>query len=142
MRRTLLGAAWLALSASAFGQAPTLAEVKAKDARQLSTDELKQLLPGAKVVSRISTGSTRSWENKADGTLTASTDNRGNPQIHGSTVGNGTWRLDDRGTYCVTINWPRLEEKWCRYVFKAADKYYAVNRLDDAAPTSELEFSK
>ena len=142
MRRMLLAALWLFLSAPAFGQSLTLADVKAKDAKQLSAEDLKQLLPGAKVVSHTNTGSTRSWENKADGTFTASSDNRGNPGAHGATTGSGTWRLDDKGTYCVTISWPRTEEKWCRYVFKAADKYYVVNKLDDAAPTFEMEISK
>ncbi len=142
MRRTLFASLCLAVSASAFGQPLTLADVKAKDAKQLSAEEMKQLLPGARIVSHTNTGSTRSWENKADGTFTASTDNRGNPGVHGATTAAGTWRLDDKGAYCVTIAWPRTEEKWCRYLFKASDKYYAVNKLDDAAPTFALEISR
>ena len=31
---------------------------------------------------------------------------------------------------------------WCRYIFKAGDKYYGFGKLDDSAPASEFEFSK
>jgi len=34
-------------------------------------------------------------------------------------------------TYCVTIKWNRTTEDWCRYVFKAGDKYYAFDTLED-----------
>ena len=40
----------LMFSTFAAGQALTLADVKTKGAVQLSADDLKQLLPGAKVV--------------------------------------------------------------------------------------------
>ena len=60
-------------SASALAGAQTLnfADVKAKNATQLGADDLRTLVPGAKVVSRTSQGSTRTWENKPDGTFTA-----------------------------------------------------------------------
>jgi hypothetical protein len=53
----------------AGAQVTTLADVKAKNGVQLSAEELKQLMPGAKVVSRTQAGSTRRWENDPDGTL-------------------------------------------------------------------------
>ena len=57
-------------------------------------------------------------------------------------IGNATWRVADEGTYCVTIDWNRRSEDWCRYIFKASDKYYGVGKLEDSAPAHELEFSK
>lgn len=31
----------------------------------------------------------------------------------------------------MTIKWNRTTEDWCRYVFKAGDKYYAFDTLED-----------
>jgi hypothetical protein len=141
MFRAIVVAFALGLSSLAIGQSLTLNDVKAKNGNQLAAEDVKQLLPGAKVVSRTNAGSTRSWENKPDGTLTASSDNRGNPGAHGASTASGTWRLSDQGAYCVTINWQRSEEKWCRFIFKTGDKYYGVNKLEDSAPAHEFEFS-
>jgi hypothetical protein len=127
----------------AAAQALTLAEVKAKGGVELSASDLKQLMPDAKVVNRLPTGSTRHWTNKAEGTFVASTDGRslsGGRNIPAS--GPGSWRLADNGTYCVKIDWGMLKEDWCSYIFKAGDKYYGVRRLDDSAPAGEFEFSK
>jgi hypothetical protein len=46
-------------------QGVNLAEVKAKNGVQLSAEELKQLMPGAKVVSYTNAGSTRRWEKQS-----------------------------------------------------------------------------
>jgi hypothetical protein len=128
----------------ANAQVPTLADVKTRNAVQLSTDDLKQLMPSAKVVSRTIAGSTRNWENTANGALVASSDGKG--FTVGSTRGGssaGTWRIADKGTYCVTIQWSaRTSEEWCRYIFKDGDKYYGFGRLEDSAQASEFEFSK
>ena len=128
----------------AYAQVLTLADVKTKNAVQLSADDLKQLMPSAKVVSRTNTGSTRNWENATNGTLVASSDGKGYTQ--GNTKpgsGSGTWRVADKGTYCVTIQWSvRTSEEWCRYIFKAGDKYYGFGRLEDSAQASEFEFSR
>jgi len=56
MRRTIFVAATLLVCTFAFGEGLTLADVKAKIAVQLSADELKQLLAGAKVVNQIPSG--------------------------------------------------------------------------------------
>jgi Protein of unknown function (DUF995) len=109
----------------------------------VSAEELKQLIPGAKVVSRTDAGSTRNWENKTDGTFVASSDSAGKGSGRSRPgSGNGTWRVADDGTYCVAIEWNRTPEKWCRHIFKAADKYYGVAKLEDSAPAHEFEFSK
>jgi hypothetical protein len=142
MLRAIVAAVVIGLSSLAIGQTLTLNDVKAKGGKQLTAEDVAQLLPGAKVVSRTNTGSTRSWENKADGTLVASSDNRGNPGYHGAATASGTWRLSDKGAYCVTIAWQRVEEKWCRFIFKTGDKYYGVNKLEDGAAAFELDFQK
>jgi len=129
-------------AAVANAQVLTLADVKGKGAVQLSADDLKQLISGAKVVSRTDAGSTRRWENKADGTFVASSDSVGKAGRARPHSGNGTWRVADGGTYCVDIQWPLAPEKWCRYIFKASDKYYLVGKLEESAPAHELEFSK
>ncbi len=131
----------------AAGQALTLAEVKAKDAVQLSADDLKQLLPGAKVVTKTPTGSTRNWENGAGGNVVASTDGRGSAYTGNrtlATTGHGAWKIDDKGAYCVAIRWGTMNvsEDWCRYIFKAGDKYYTFAALDDTARAWQFEISK
>jgi hypothetical protein len=123
----------------------TLADVKSKNAVQLSASELKQLMPSVKVVRRTNAGSTRMWTNTADGTMVASSDAK-RVSSGGRTFassGPGTWRVTDKGTYCVTIQWSvRTSEEWCRYIFKDGDKYYGFGKLEDTAPANEFEFSK
>ena len=143
MLRTMVVMVSMGISSAVAAQALTLADVKGKNAVQLSADELKQLMPGAKVVSLTNAGSTRSWENNANGTIVASSDGKaGNSGRARPGSGNGTWRVDDKGTYCVTIQWNMAAEEWCRYIFKAGDKYYGFGRLEDTARSTEFEFSK
>ncbi len=143
MFRTILAALPVVACSLAGAQDLTLADVKAKNAVQLSADDLKQLMPGAKVVSRTNAGSTRLWQNKEDGTFVAGSDGRG---VSGGRTtpgtGTGTWRVADNGRLCVAIQWTRINEDWCRYMFKAGDKYYGFGKLDDSAVASEFEFSK
>ena len=120
----------------------TLADVKAKNGVQLSAEELKQLMPGAKVISRTQAGSTRTWTNGADGTFVASTDGRGFSGKTNYSTAPGTWRVGVNGRLCVKINWNVSADDWCRVMFKVGDKYYGVGRLDDNAPASEFEISK
>jgi hypothetical protein len=56
--------------------------------------------------------------------------------------GSGTWTVDAKGSYCVHIQWPMQTEEWCRYIFKAGDKYYTFLTLDDSARAWEFEISK
>jgi hypothetical protein len=128
----------------AQAQVLTLADVKAKNAVQLSADDLKQLMPSAKVVSHTNAGSTRKWENGTDGTFVASSDSKG--VAAGRTrmsTGQGTWRVADNGRYCVTIKWSLTSsEEWCRYIFKEGDQYYGFGKLEDDAQATAFEFSK
>jgi hypothetical protein len=83
------------------------------------------------------------WENKPDGTFVASSDGRGSTGGKNvSGTGNGTWKVTPEGRYCVAIQWNRISEDWCRLMFKVADKYYGVGKLDEAAIANEFEFSK
>jgi hypothetical protein len=125
-------------------QAVTVGDIKAKGGVQLSADDLKQLMPDAKVVSSLATGSTRRWTNNAGGTFVASTDGRSfNAGRTLPASGQGSWHVADNGTYCVNIKWGGLlTEDWCSYFFKTGDKYYAARRLDDSAPASEFEITK
>jgi hypothetical protein len=141
MRRTVLFAVALLICTSASGEALTLADVKAKSGVQLGADELKQLLTGAKVANQIPSGSTRRWENRPGGDLSASSDGRGLPTPRVFS-GSGTWNVDAKGAYCVHIQWPTQTEEWCRYILKAGDKYYTFLTLDDSARAWEFEISK
>ena len=146
MLRLLVVVGSLGVCAVAVGQALPLADVKAKGGVQLTADELKQLMPGAKIVNMTAAGSTRRWTNNTDGTLVASSDGRGSTVTSGRNMpagGQGTWHLADNGTYCVNIKWGvMMTEEWCSYFFKAGDKYYAARRLDDSAPTGAFDISK
>ena len=67
----------LGFCSTSFAAMETLADVKANGGVELSAADLKELMPGAKVISRTQAGSTRTWQNKLDGTLSASSDGRG-----------------------------------------------------------------
>jgi hypothetical protein len=143
MFRIIAAALALGLCTDAAAQITTYVDVKAKNGVQLATADLKQLMPGAKVISRTQAGSTRTWENKPDGTLSASTDGRGvSGGRNAYTQSSGIWRVSDEGRYCVKIPWPRSPDDWCFYMFKVGDKYYGVSRLDDSANANEFEFAK
>jgi hypothetical protein len=146
MRKLVLFAISMMVCTFAAGQALTLADAKTKDAVQLSADDLKHLLPGAKVVTKTATGSTRNWENGPDGNFVASTDGRGSAYTGNRSLpstGHGTWKINDKGAYCVTIQWGMsVSEDWCRYIFKAGDKYYTFATLDDTARSWQFEISK
>ena len=125
-----------------------LNDLKAQNAIQLTAEELKQLMPNAKVVSYYVEGgtSTRRWTNESDGKFVASSDlgsGTGPMQRRGGSTAQGTWHVGDNGTYCVTIDWRTRSENWCRYIFKVGGKYYGVRNVTDGAVVAhEFEFSK
>ncbi|HTP46372.1 MAG TPA: DUF995 domain-containing protein [Casimicrobiaceae bacterium] len=131
------------LCSAVVGQVSTFADVKSNGGIQLSAAQLNELLPGAKVISKTQAGSTRTWQNKTDGTLSASTNGRGvSGGRNAYATGEGTWKVGDDGRWCVKIGWPRNPDDWCRIMFKVGDKYYAVSRTEDSAQTMEFEISK
>ena len=135
--------AWLAFVGIATAQIATYADVKAQAGVRVDGAELKQLMPNAKVLSRTQAGSTRSWQNNADGTFTATSDGRGSSGGSNSyATAAGTWRVNESGQLCVAIKWPRNPDDWCRTMFRVGSKYYGVARLEDNAPASEFEFTK
>jgi len=141
--RSLLALLAFALSPPAGAQVSTLADVKAAKGVQLGAQELRDIMPGAKVVSRTQAGSTRRWQNKADGTFSATSDGRGQSGGRNTYASaDGTWRVTEEGRLCVKIAWPRSPDDWCRYMFRLGDKYYGVGSLSDETPASEFEFSK
>ena len=144
MIRTVVAIVSLGVCSVVVAQTVTLADVKAKKVAQLSADELKRLIPGAKVVNLTNAGSTRHWENNPNGTVAASSDSKGSSGGRARpSSGNGTWSVSDKGAYCVTIQWSGMRaEEWCRYIFKASNKYYGFGQLEDGAVASEFEFSK
>jgi len=143
MLRAIITAVLLALSLAAQAGDLVLNDLKAQNGVQLSTDELKQLMPNAKVVSYFA-GSSRSWTNEPEGKFVASSDVRRDPSmLMKSSTAQGTWHVGDNGTYCVTLDWPKRSENWCRYIFKVGGKYYGVKTVNDgAAIAHEFEFSK
>jgi len=143
MLRTVLAISALGLCSGVAAQITTYAGVKANGGVQLSGAELNDLMPGAKVASRTQQGSTRTWENKPNGTLNASTDGRGFAGGRNNYASaEGTWKVNESGRWCVNIKWPAAADDWCRIMFKVGNKYYGVSRLEDTALTMEFEISK
>lgn len=143
MLRPIFASVLLALPLAAQAGDLLLSDLKAQGGVQLSADELKELMPNAKVVSYYEE-STRRWKNDADGKFVASGDSRRHISSSGkSQTAQGTWHVGDNGTYCVTLEWPRRSESWCRYIFKVGDKYYGVKSIADGTSKAfEFEFSK
>jgi hypothetical protein len=141
--RSILAPVLLALPVVVQSGDLVLNDIKTQNGIQLSADELKQLMPNAKVVSYFS-GSARYWRNEPDGKFVASSDVRRDPNRPGKVANaQGTWHVKDNGTYCVTLEWPRRSESWCRYLFKVGEKYYGVKSVEDGTLTAyEFEFSK
>jgi hypothetical protein len=142
MLRSILASIFLALPLAALAGDLVLNDIKAQNGVQLSADELKQLMPNAKVVSYFDK-STRRWTNEAEGKFVASSDARRHISRMAPVTAQGTWHVGDNGTYCVTLEWPQRSENWCRYIFKVGEKYFGVKSVaDGAAPALEFEFSK
>jgi len=144
--QSVLAAVVLAMPVVAQADSLVLNDVKAQNGVQLTADELKQLMPNAKVVSYYVEGGTsiRRWKNEPNGKFVASSDvGRSVTAKAGGATGQGTWHVADNGTYCVTIDWSRRSENWCRFIFKVGEKYYGVKSINDGTTVAHLlEFSK
>lgn len=141
--RAILVSILLGLPLGAQADELVLNDVKGQGGVQLSAEELKQLMPNAKVVSYFEE-SVRRWTNEPSGKFVAGSDSRRHQLAGGkSHTGQGTWHVGDNGTYCVTLEWPKRSENWCRYMFKLGDKYYGVKSVADGASRAfEYEISK
>lgn len=104
---------------------------------RLTPQELSALLhPGSSVTHVApSTGNSRSWTNREDGTFVVST--RSVDAAYGtSSEGEGIWRVTDDGRYCATINWKKDREDWCRAVYRyQGTMYLAPVDLEKAGNT-------
>jgi hypothetical protein len=144
MLRSILVSVLLSLSLAAQAGGLILNDLRAQNGVQLSVAELKKLMPNAKVVSYQKEGSPRLWTNEPGGKLVASSGvSRDTGKPGKSSTAQGTWHVGDNGTYCVTLDWPKQPENWCRYILKADDKYYGVKSVTDGVTIAhEFEFSK
>lgn len=86
----------------------------------LSREDVAQLLQGATIDFTSARGNRLNWRNDLDGTMLASSvSSKGR-----GTTTKGSWKIDDKGRFCVSIDWPSNLEEWCRYVVKDGDIYY------------------
>lgn len=122
--------------------AVTSSVVLAKEgAVKMTKQELLTFLPGTQSNYETKAGSLQQWKNKPDGKFIATTNNK----KYGSTLGvhsvtaPGTWRVNDEGKYCITIDWRRDPADWCSFVFKNADGEYFLGGSETAR---KIEFVK
>jgi len=98
----------------------------ADDAQNLSKEDLMQVVPDSKVVSTGPRGNIRRWTNDASGKFVATW---GTPPQMRRGTGNaqGTWKVNDKGQYCVRIEWQQLQaEGWCAFLQKTGDGKYGI----------------
>jgi hypothetical protein len=120
----------------------TLGELQQKGAVKLSAQDMRSVVAGAKVTNMTANGNVQTWEDEEGGKFVARSSNASTAGGR-STQGTGTWQVEDAGRYCVEITWPMSKEKWCRFLFKSGDKYFAS--ASDRKPESRLyqiEFRK
>ena len=129
----IAAAAALALgySLASHAQNMKLAELLDKQAKRLEKSEVEQLVPGANVYNKgIQTE--RWWTNSPEGKIRAARQ-AGSFSNNRASIGEGSWRVNERGQYCVDLLWGRAQtqEKWCRYLFKVGDVLYGAASLSN-----------
>ena len=135
--------ALLLYPAAGIAQELTMADIK--DPQKLTGNELRELLTGAKVHNKTGAGSTRRWENNADGKFIASSDAAGAKGAGRgrATTGAGSWHISPIDQYCVNIEWRTTAENWCVFIYKSGNKFYGARRqADPSARAVEFEFGK
>jgi hypothetical protein len=85
-------------SAASLAQTPAAPDVLPP----LSKEASSQLLQGATVEFTSTRGNQLRWKNERDGTMLATSRSSGGK----STTKNGSWKVDDKGRFCVSIEWP------------------------------------
>ena len=110
--------------------APTLRDLDDKNPKTLSVEEVRQLLPGAKMKRVTPSGWVNTWTNEPEGQFMASAHNPnpGMSRATGGSTSRGKWHISDDGRYCILIEWVGNypTEEWCRYVLQTSDGYYLV----------------
>ena len=128
---TVMGLAVTSCLASAFAQEITVAELKSKGALVLSSDELKNFLPG-KIARYDVPGFYYMVKLERDGSLTGT---------HKRTLAGrmtkqfiGDWKLSDEGRWCMTHmmyqNSNMVRATKCRDIVKLGENYYYVSGDD------------
>lgn len=110
-----------------------LRDIQSQGAKQLTAEELRALMPGARVTLVSGRGNTHIWDNNPDGKFTASSENKQGYGRQRPVSAPGTWQVADNGTYCVLIEWNIGTEQWCRFIFQAGDQYFGVRSVKDEA---------
>jgi hypothetical protein len=143
MLRSILVYVLLAFPLTAQAGDLVLNDLKAQNGIQLSIDDLNALMPNAKVISYVA-GGVRNWTNELDGKFIAYSDvGRSMKKLMTQVTAQGIWHIGKNGTYCVTLEWPKRAEKWCKYIFKVDGKYYGVKSVTEGDATAlEFEFSQ
>ena len=129
---TVMGLAVTSFLASAFAQEITVAELKSKGALVLSSDELKNFLPG-KIARYEVPGFSYMVKLERDGSLTG-THTRTPWAGRRMKQFIGDWKLSDEGRWCMThmmyqnSNMVRVTK--CRDIVKLGENYYYVSGDD------------
>jgi hypothetical protein len=121
-------------AAPAFGQS-RFEVLNSPDAHVLTKAEVERLVYGAKVSIGDDIG-TRSWIHGGRSVIAMLE----KPAAGASRPlrGKGLATVDPSGAYCVSIEWPRTEETWCRRIVHLHGAYYAVS--DDAGDARAYTF--
>ncbi|OAJ56806.1 hypothetical protein A6V36_32845 [Paraburkholderia ginsengiterrae] len=116
----------VAAAASAVLLACIASSAWADEPQKLSKDELMQVIPDSKVLSTGARGFIRRWTNDPSGSFVANWE--APPQFrHGTGNAQGTWKVNDKGQYCVHIEWEKLQaEGWCAFLQKTGDGKYGI----------------
>ena len=129
---TVMGLAVTSCLASAFAQEITVAELKSNGAHVLSSDELKNFLPGETARYEVP-GYNYMVKLERDGSLTGT---------HAKSLGGrrmkqfiGDWKVSDEGHWCMTHmmyqNSKMVRATKCRDIVQLGENYYYV-RGDDS----------
>ena len=140
MQRWLLVFAAMMLSISAQAQAPdagpaTLADLQAMGKPVVLTlDELKTLIPDARMSRVVQSGNRHTWRNLPDGTLFLVNDNAFTSSSRRASTNQGKWSISPDGRYCLYVEFGQRDpEKWCRVVLQVGNDFYVASSGDDPA---------
>jgi hypothetical protein len=90
----------------------------------LSKEDVRQLLQGLTIAFTSTRGNQLRWRNELDGTMFATSLGPGGK----NNTKKGSWKIDDKGRFCVSIDWPSNLEEWCRSIAKEGGSYYLVRQ--------------
>jgi Protein of unknown function (DUF995) len=130
-------------SPAAMAQMVSLDTLKTKGAVKLTAEQLRASAEGARVNYVAQNRWNLSWKNEAGGKLSASGNPpAGAPPEERGRYGKGTWSIQDDGQYCVEIARPKAPEKWCRFIYKAGNKFYSTVETDGKAYEIKFRLDK